>query len=298
MANPIFIPIQFAANGIKNIIQKTLQSGQDAQDATWSAGWSGRTMIPIEAGGLAPKGQDFNGVLYVLSDAAFHRQGGKEIQFNPLVVSELGGYDEGAIIQADNFSCHYRSLIPNNTTNPNTEAILGKWMIYSGQGSVYPASSTVSGMMKVLDVLTSKDAFSALSANMGRVLNEKIDSFAHPVAMAKCVRVDAGSDVVYKVVSGFNIKSVVGRRFPGSGFEVGRLVVNFDNPMKNENYIIQATTTMAPGVFATSSVTVENKNGWEFPPTVDNFGLSFHYRAGGSESAYYFPTMFYIVVYP
>lgn len=296
MANPIFIPIQFAANGIKNIIQKTLQSGQDAQDATWSAGWSGRTMIPIEAGGLAPKGQDFNGVLYALSDAAFHRQGGKEIQFNPLVVSELGGYDEGAIIQADNFSCHYRSLIPNNTTNPNAEAILGKWMIYSGQGSVYPASSTVSGMMKVLDVLTSKDAFSALSANMGRVLNEKIDSFAHPVAMAKCVFNGNWSNPVYTVVSGFNIRSVVGRRFVGV-VEVGRLVVQFDRPMSNVNYIIQATTAKYSNTNAASSVTVEDQAGGESPPSLNNFSLSFNY-GGDNAQAYYFPSMFYIVVYP
>ena len=67
MANPIFIPIRFAANGLKNVIQKVLQSGQDPEDMTWNLGTPQITMIPKEDGGLPPKGQDFNGVLYTLS---------------------------------------------------------------------------------------------------------------------------------------------------------------------------------------------------------------------------------------
>ncbi|WMC00416.1 putative tail fiber protein [Acinetobacter phage Ab69] len=55
VANPIFIPAPFAVNGIKNTIQKSRQTGQDPQDATWLTGWEGITFTPIEAGGKPPK---------------------------------------------------------------------------------------------------------------------------------------------------------------------------------------------------------------------------------------------------
>jgi hypothetical protein len=68
MENPLFIPMRFAANGIKNVIQKVLQVGQDPEDMTWNSGTPQITMIPKEEGGLPPKGQDFNGVLYTLKN--------------------------------------------------------------------------------------------------------------------------------------------------------------------------------------------------------------------------------------
>lgn len=174
MANPLFIPIQFAKNGIKNVIQKVLQSSQDQEDATWNSGWGQITMIPKEDGGLAPKGQDFNGILYTMSDHLVHRQNGQQILFSADVVSEYGGYAKDSIIQADDGLKHFRSLIDNNTFNPNTQSIANRWEIYAGAGSVPSASSTIAGVIRVINNLTSTDVGAALSANMGRILNDAI----------------------------------------------------------------------------------------------------------------------------
>lgn len=182
MANPVFIPIQFALNGVKNPIQKELQVGQDLEDATWNNGWGTITMIPKEDGGLAPKGQDFNGVLYTMSDHLVHRQNGQQILFSQDVVTEFGGYATGSIIQSDDFTKHYRSLIDNNTFNPNTTSITGRWEIYAGQGSIPTASSTVAGVTKVLNVLNSTDSGSALSAAQGKVLKDVFDKFVAATA--------------------------------------------------------------------------------------------------------------------
>lgn len=177
MANPLFIPIRFAMNGAKNVIQKVLQVGQDQEDATWNLGWPAITMIPKEDGGLAPKGQDFNGVLYTLSDHAVHRQNGEQILFSQDVVDNYGGYSLGSIIQSNDSLRHYRSLINNNTFDPNTTPIAGRWEIYAGSDSLPTASSTTAGIVKVINTLTSNDAGSALSAAMGKSLQDlKLDS--------------------------------------------------------------------------------------------------------------------------
>ena len=170
MANPLLIPLAFAVNGAKNVIQKVRQQSQGEDAATWSDGWGLRTMLPKETGGLPPDGRDFNGVLYALSDHAVHRQNGEQIRFDPAKVAEIGGYPLGALVQSDDGLRTYRSLINNNTFNPNSESIVNRWMVYAGDGSLPVATSTIAGIIKVINTLTSTDAGSALSAAMGRAL--------------------------------------------------------------------------------------------------------------------------------
>ena len=177
MANPIFIPIRFAANGLKSVIQKVLQSGQDPEDMTWNLGTPQITMIPKEDGGLPPKGQDFNGILYTLSDHAVQRQNGEQILFSDGVVTEYGGYALGSIVQSNDTLRHFRSLINNNTFNPNTQPISGRWEIYTGAGSIPTASSTTAGVIRVINDLTSSEVGAALSAAMGKVLNDILNKF-------------------------------------------------------------------------------------------------------------------------
>lgn len=175
MANPIFIPIAFAANGIKNLIQKVRQVGQDPEDFTWNEGAPLITMTKIEDGGKAPKGQDVNGVLNALSEHVIYGQNGNRYTWSQDVIDEFGGYALGAIIQSNDTTKEFRSLVANNTVNPNN-GLGGSWEVYSGQGSIPTATSTTAGITKVLNVLNSNDVGSALSANMGRSLLESINT--------------------------------------------------------------------------------------------------------------------------
>lgn len=176
MANPIFIPIAFAANGIKNLIQKVRQVGQDPEDSTWNEGFPLITMTKIEDGGKAPKGQDVNGVLNALSEHVIYGQNGNRYTWSQDVVDEFGGYALGAIIQSNDTTKEFRSLIANNTVNPNN-GLGGAWEVYSGQGSIPIATSTTAGVTKVLNVLNSNDVGSALSAAQGKVLNDDLSNF-------------------------------------------------------------------------------------------------------------------------
>lgn len=177
VANPIFIPIAFAANGIKNLIQKVRQVGQDPEDFTWSEGAPLITMTKIEDGGKAPKGQDVNGVLNALSEHVIYGQNGNRYTWSQDVVNGFGGYALGAIIQSDDTTKEFRSLVANNTVNPNN-GLGGVWEIYSGQGSIPIATSTTAGITKVLNVLNSNDVGSALSAAQGKALNDIFARFS------------------------------------------------------------------------------------------------------------------------
>lgn len=171
MANPIFIPIVFAKNGIKNVIQKVLQIGQDPESLTWDTGAPLITMTPIANGGKAPLGQDINGVLNAICEHTVHSQNGNRYQWSQDVVNEYGGYSSGAIIQSDDETKEFKSLVDNNTINPNL-GIGTTWIVYSGQGSIPTATSTTAGILRVLNLLTSTDTGAALSAAMGKFLND------------------------------------------------------------------------------------------------------------------------------
>lgn len=174
VANPTFIPIAFAANGLKNPIQKTRQPTQDAQDMTWNDGSPLITLTPIEDGGKAPKGQDFNGVMNVVTEHGIFIQNGNRYKWSADVVTNFGGYAKDSIVQSDDGLREYISLIDNNATNPNS-SVTGTWSIYAGNGSVPTATSTVAGIMTVINNLTSTNVGSALSAAMGMALSQAID---------------------------------------------------------------------------------------------------------------------------
>lgn len=87
--------------------------------------------------------------------------------------SNLSPYSKGQIVQSDNELVEFLSLVDNNTINPNTTPFSGSWKVYTGEGSVPEATSTVSGTTKLVDNLLSTDTSSALTAKQGKVLDEK-----------------------------------------------------------------------------------------------------------------------------
>ncbi len=120
MTNPdVMIPVPFAQNGLKNPINATRQPDQDAQDATWDAGFPPVTMQRKEVGGLPPNGLDFNGVLHAVSADANHRQKGLSIEFNQDFATAIGGYSVGAKLRLAN-GAYVESTVAGNTNNPNS----------------------------------------------------------------------------------------------------------------------------------------------------------------------------------
>lgn len=172
MANPsplIYKP--FAYNGERNTIQQTRQTNQEAQDAVIDEGFPKITMIPEESGGLAPNGQDFNGIFYLVTADIVHRQKGEQMQYDADHANNIGGYSKGAILQSTSLNKSYISQVNNNLTDPDSTSSSG-WNIYAGSGAVKTATASTYGLVKIADTLASTATDTALTANQGRVLDQ------------------------------------------------------------------------------------------------------------------------------
>lgn len=109
-----------AETGLKNEIPDA-PSGD--YHASIQEGFPEVTMLPIRQGGVAPQGQDFNGMFNLLSGFYFFTQNGGKYTFNQDVSDAIGGYPQGAVLwySVGNAGYEVVSLINNNTYNFVTE---------------------------------------------------------------------------------------------------------------------------------------------------------------------------------
>ena len=101
------------------------------EKASWREGFPHITMIPKFAGGLPPRGQDFNGILNALSKHAAFAGSGGQYKFTQPWIDENGGYDKGDCLLNDALDTAYISTKDNNTTNFNTTTN-GDWIAFAG----------------------------------------------------------------------------------------------------------------------------------------------------------------------
>lgn len=174
MSNPYMVVIPFCNTGNKNSIQLTRQPSQDPEDATYQEGFPPETMLNQDAGGLPPKGLDFNGIFYELSSPIAHYCRGDRIQFDAAYAAAIGGYAKGAIVASNDYQKDYISLVDNNLADPNGTNTT--WAIYAGQGSVPLATSTTTGTVKLVNNLISTATDAALTAAQGKVLNDGLSA--------------------------------------------------------------------------------------------------------------------------
>lgn len=196
MSNPYLMRVPFCNSGAnKNTIQVSRQPTQPPQDATYEEGFPTITMVPT--GGIAPNGQDMNGILNEISSAIVHYCRGDRIQFDAAYAAAIGGYDKGAIVASNDYQKDYISLVDNNTADPNGSNTT--WAVYAGQGSVPVATSTTTGTVKLVNSLSSIATDAALTAYMGFLLNEAINgklSIANAFGVGQTWQDFTGSRVV------------------------------------------------------------------------------------------------------
>ena len=127
MTNPVLINTPFAANGDKNTILDNERLAPN--NPTWSEGWDAVTSTPINSGGEPPKREDFNGVLYAITDNIVHQSKGLGYEFDAVFATKIGGYPLGAKLRLTD-GTEVISTINNNTNNPNSN--MTGWMIPTG----------------------------------------------------------------------------------------------------------------------------------------------------------------------
>lgn len=114
MNNPRLIITPFAEVGDKSTIPESV--GALSNSATWQSGFPPVTMTNKAAGGLAPRGQDVNGVLYDITSNLKHLQSGGAYQFDSTYAAAIGGYQKDALVYNSGQSAMYQSLIDGNTS--------------------------------------------------------------------------------------------------------------------------------------------------------------------------------------
>jgi len=119
------ISTPFAQEGEKTEIQNV--TGEFDNSATYRLGFPPLTMQSIRSGGKPPKGTDFNGVLFdITENISFLCKGGR-YQYNAGLSTSIGGYPEGSNLLLDDNVTEVVSTVAGNQNNPNTN--MAGWIL-------------------------------------------------------------------------------------------------------------------------------------------------------------------------
>lgn len=116
--SPAKQPKPFGINGPREPILATTPAGDNT--ASYDAGFPPITMVLKSAGGLPPKGQDMNQILYELSALGRWTSTGAKNTYDASFATAIGGYPTGSYVLGDDLKTVYRCTTDGNTSNPNS----------------------------------------------------------------------------------------------------------------------------------------------------------------------------------
>jgi len=109
-----------AQSGTIDTIPEVRGPSDPPQKATWTYGFPLATMTPLPAGGIPPRGQDFNGVLNAISQHVVYTGAGGQYVWSSAYVAKNGGYPLGALVSRSDRMGLWRNTTTGNTTNPES----------------------------------------------------------------------------------------------------------------------------------------------------------------------------------
>ncbi|HEF0028341.1 TPA: tail fiber protein [Citrobacter freundii] len=108
----------FGINGQREPLLATTPAGDNT--ASYEQGFPPITMILKSAGGLPPKGQDMNQILYELSALSRWASSGALNSYDHSFSTAISGYPKGAMLLGNDGTTIYINLADANTNDPNT----------------------------------------------------------------------------------------------------------------------------------------------------------------------------------
>lgn len=168
--SPAKQPKPFGINGPREPILSTTPAGDNT--ASYESGFPPITMTLKSAGGLPPKGQDMNQILYELSALARWASAGALNTYDSSFATSIGGYPKGSFLVSDDNSKIYFSTIDANTNNPNSVStgwlnllsFLGGAPIASPTFTGTPAAPTASAGTNTTQIATTAFIQAAITA--------------------------------------------------------------------------------------------------------------------------------------
>lgn len=164
-------PVPFGVNGQREELLATTPAGN--QQASYDVGFPAITMLLKSAGGLPPKGQDFNQILYELASIARWAGAGGNYQFDSAFSTAVSGYPVGATVLSSDGAGFWLNGTNGNATNPEAaDYTLTGWVPVDHVGitaltGLVSSTVTLSSLQAAKDIITLSGA---LAANINLIL--------------------------------------------------------------------------------------------------------------------------------
>lgn len=209
--------VPFGTNGPREAITATTPSGSN--QASYDQGFPPITMTLKSAGGLPPKGQDMNQILFELSNIGRYLSAGGGYVYDSAFSTAVGGYPVSAIIPNSTGTGYWLNTIEDNKANPeNLTAALTGWVPVGSYGtSTITALSSASITLSTLQASKERIILSgALTANINIVVPAWVKSWT---VVNNCT---GNFSVTVKTSSGSGVAIPAGstRRVYGDGVNV------------------------------------------------------------------------------
>lgn len=115
---PKLMPVPFGVNGPREELLETSPAGN--RSASYADGFPPITMLLKQAGGLPPKGENMNQILFELANGQRWSNSGAGYKFNKSFSEAVGGYPKGAQLLSNDGTKVYVSTKDDNKTDFNT----------------------------------------------------------------------------------------------------------------------------------------------------------------------------------
>lgn len=115
---PKLMPVPFGVNGPREELLETSPAGN--RSASYADGFPPITMLLKQAGGLPPKGENMNQILFELANGQRWSNSGAGYKFNKAFSEAVGGYPKGAQLLSNDGAKVYVSTKDDNKTDFNT----------------------------------------------------------------------------------------------------------------------------------------------------------------------------------
>lgn len=204
-------PVPFGVNGQREDLLSTTPAGDN--QASYDAGFPPITMILKSAGGLPPKGQDMNQILYELAAIARWAGAGANYPFDSTFATAIGGYPAGAKVLASDNAGFWLNETDANSTNPEAaDYTLTGWVPSGHTGTtaitgLAASDVTLSSLQAAKDVIT---LAGTLTANINLILPAWIKQWKIinncTGAFTVTVKTNAGTGIAVSVSTSMDLR--------------------------------------------------------------------------------------------
>lgn len=120
LTKPTQITVPFASSGLKNTIPETATG---SNRASMQEGFPAITMQDVDQGGMAPYGQDMNGIIYDVTKAIQYQQAGGFFPYDATFAAAIDGYPIGAIVTSADGTQLFQNTLDGNQSDPENGGV-------------------------------------------------------------------------------------------------------------------------------------------------------------------------------